>query len=170
MKNLSTDKIILGLVVLFTVAALVLIFAFSAKEQKNSSAITSYKATDSQRPKVKSESYFQDLGKIKVSQEKSAVFYLTNTGSKPLQLFNISSSCGCTVGQIEIETQKSPEFGMHSNSNWSALLEPGKEAKIHVIYRPYVMPVSGEVTRDVYLQTNDPENPKLTFTVKANVE
>lgn len=170
MKNLSTDKIILGLVILFTITALVLIFTISAKEQKGSFKVASYQSSDAQKPKIKLDNYFSDLGKIKVADEKKAVFTLSNIGDKPLQLFKISSSCDCTVGLLEINGNMSPEFGMHSNSSWSTSLDPGKEAKIHVIYRPYIMPVSGEVTRDVYIQTNDPENPKLTFTVKAFVE
>lgn len=59
---------------------------------------------------------------------------------------------------------------MHASGSWTGNIEPGKKAKLSVIYRPSIMPVSGIVTRDVYIQTNDPEKPKLTFTVKADVE
>jgi hypothetical protein len=59
---------------------------------------------------------------------------------------------------------------MHSSISWVGTLNPGKKATVKVIYRPYIMPVSGEITRDVYVQTNDPDNERITFTVKAFVE
>ena len=110
------------------------------------------------------EGYAPDL------EEKAAQFTIENKGNKPLQLFKVSSSCGCTVGIITIDGNISPEFGMHNNSNWSGEILPGKTASLSVIYRPYIMPVKGPVTRDVFVTTNDPENKLLTFTVKADVE
>ena len=107
---------------------------------------------------------------MKVSDEKSTDFIVKNTGSKPLSLFNISSSCGCTAGIVTIAGSKSPEGAMHSKSDWIGTLPPGEQAIVMVIYRPSVMPVKGDVSRSVYVETNDPTNPKLTFTVKAFVE
>ena len=39
-----------------------------------------------------------------------------------------------------------------------------------ITYKPNIMPVKGEVTRAVYVSTNDPDNKELTFSVKAYVE
>ncbi|MBI2611120.1 DUF1573 domain-containing protein [Candidatus Gottesmanbacteria bacterium] len=173
MKNISTDKIILGLVGTITLAAVILIILFSANEQKNlqgKTLIASYKVEDTDKPKVEVDKTYQDIGKMKVKDEKTASFTIKNIGNKPLSLSKVSSSCDCTFGQITINTEKSPEFGMHSKSTWSGNIEPGKTAVVDVIYKPYIMPVSGSITRDVYVQTNDPANPNLTFTVKAFVE
>ncbi|MEK7165799.1 MAG: DUF1573 domain-containing protein, partial [Patescibacteria group bacterium] len=115
-------------------------------------------------------STFSDLGKMKVSDEKSAEFTIENTGDMPLQLFKVTSSCGCTFGIITINRQKSPEFSMHSKSNWTGTLNPGEKASVLVTYKPILMPVKGEVTRAVYISTNDPENKDLKFSVKAFVE
>lgn len=170
--NIDGEKKVFLIIGGFTVLVLILIFFFAVNEQKNSasSQIVSYTAEQSDRPKAQIAETFSDLGTMKVNEEKKAEFTIQNQGQKPLQLFNISSSCGCTLGQITIDSNKSPEFGMHSQSNWAGTVEPGKKATVDVIYRPYIMPVQGEVTRDVYVQTNDPENSKITFTVKANVE
>ncbi|OGG14815.1 hypothetical protein A2963_04420 [Candidatus Roizmanbacteria bacterium RIFCSPLOWO2_01_FULL_40_13] len=174
MKNfMSGEKIILALIGGFTLLAIAVIVVFSASEQKttnSSTLVASYSAKDTDKPKAKASSLFSDLGKMKVSGEKAGKFTIENTGNKPLQLFGVSSSCGCTVGIITIDGQKSPEFGMHSKGTWTGTVDPGKKADLSVIYRPYIMPVSGTVTRDVFIQTNDPENAKLTFTVKAFVE
>ncbi len=173
MKNLSTEKIVFLIIGGLTVFALVLIGIFSVNEQKQSqgsTAIASYSTADKDRPKLTVSGTFNDLGNMKVKDEKSAQFTIENTGSKPLQLYKMRSSCDCTLGQVTIDGVKSPEIGMHSNNPWVGTVDPGKKATLAVIYRPYIMPVSGVVTRDVFVQTNDPEKSNLTFTVKAFVE
>ncbi|OGF99646.1 hypothetical protein A2153_03755 [Candidatus Gottesmanbacteria bacterium RBG_16_38_7b] len=168
----STDKIILAIIGGLTVIALVVIVLFSANEQKQAkgSNIVSYTVNDPDKPQASVASVFSDLGNMKVKDEKSADFVIENSGNKPLQLFKVSSSCDCTIGKITIDGNTSPEFGMHSQSTWSGEIAPGNKATLSVIYRPYIMPVSGPVTREVYVSTNDPENKLLTFTVKAIVQ
>lgn len=173
MKKLSTEKIIFGLIGGLTLLAIIFIVIFSANEQKslkNQTLIASYQATDQNKPKVFVSSLFTDVGKMKVKDEKKVDFTIENQGNKPLNLFKVSSSCDCTFGQISIDGVISPEMGMHSKNYWTGTIDPGKKAIITVIYRPYIMPVSGTITRDVFVQTNDPDKPKLTFTVKAFVE
>lgn len=131
--------------------------------------IVNYQSTDKERPRAEVKVTSSDLGKMKVSDEKSAGFTIKNTGKKPLQLSDINSSCNCTFGQVVIDGKESEFFGMHNVSAFAGEILPGKEAKIKVIYRPYIMPVYGIVVREVYVTTNDPENPRLVFKVKANV-
>ena len=132
--------------------------------------ITNYSTSDKERPKAEVKATFSDLGKMKVSDEKSADFTIKNIGQKPLQLPRISSSCDCTFGQVVVDCKESEFFGMHNPSGFSGEIAPGKEATIKVIYRPYIMPVYGPIDREVYVETNDPENPNLVFKVRANVE
>lgn len=167
MKSLHIFYLIGG----FTVLVLIGIFLFAVNEQKqNNVQIASYKAENIDRPKVFVPIFTADLGIMSMSEEKQAIFTIENKGTKPLQLFNVNSSCGCTVGKISINGTTSPEFGMHAKNNWTGTIEPGQSATLQVIYRPYVMPVKGKVTRDVFIQTNDPEKSKLTFTVEASVQ
>ena len=171
-SNSGSQKLFLYLIAGFTVLVVIFIVFFSINEQKNSVSgqVKNYTQSESDRPKAVAAETFSDLGVIKVNEEKSADFTIENTGNKSLQLFNITSSCGCTVGIISIGGKTSPEFGMHSKSNWTGEIPQGEKATVSVVYRPYIMPVKGEVTRDVYISTNDPDNKLLTFTVKANVE
>lgn len=172
-NNMSTDKRVLVIIGVFTVAILVLIALFSVNEGKQNQAaanVVSFSANDKDKPEIAVSSTFSDLGNMKSKDEKAAEFTIENKGTKPLSLFKISSSCDCTFGQITIDGVKSPEFTMHSKNPWTGIIEPGKKANLSVIYRPFIMPVKGVVTRDVYVQTNDPAKPKLTFTVKANVD
>ncbi len=142
----------------------------SLSSKSNNIKITIYKKEDKEKPKVSYDNNFKDLGIMKVSEERSTDFIIKNSGQKNLQLFNISSSCGCTVGKIIIDKKESEEFGMHSRSDYVGEVLPGRQAMVRVIYRPYVMPVYGLVEREVYVATNDPENEKLVFKVKAFVK
>lgn len=173
MKNISTEKLVFLIIGGLTVVVLILIGIFSVNEQKQSqgsTVVASYSASDKDKPKANISATFFDLGNMKVKDEKTAEFNIENTGNKPLQLFKITSSCNCTFGQVTINGKKSPELGMHTTTPWVGTVDPGKKATLSVIYRPYIMPVSGVITRDVYVQTNDPEKSNLTFTVKAFVE
>lgn len=172
-NNIGTDKLIFLMIGGFTIVILVLIVLFSLNEGKQSQTtgnIIAFSVNDKDKPEFAVSAIFSDLGKMKVKDEKTAEFLIENKGTKPLSLFKVSSSCGCTFGQIIIDGNKSPELGMHSRNSWTGTIDPGKKAILNVIYRPFIMPVKGIITRDVYLETNDPQKPKLTFTVKAEVE
>lgn len=165
---MSRNLIIIS--ILFSIIVIAGSYYFVSKSESPKVAIASYTLKDKERPIVKTIYSNFDMGSIKVSEQKSADFEVKNIGKKPLQLYNISSSCGCTVGKIISGDKESPEFGMHTTSNYVAEVSPGKTVKVRVIYRPYIMPVYGVVTREVYITSNDPENSKLTFKVKANVK
>ena len=137
--------------------------------QKPATAITSYSSSDKEKPKVEAKTTFSDLGIMKVSEDKSTNFKLKNIGQKPLQLSNVSSSCNCAFGQVIINGKESDLFGMGNVSDFAGEVLPGKEAIIKVTYRSFIMPVYGTVGREIYVSTNDPENPKLIFKVKAIV-
>lgn len=171
-NDISTDKLVFTIIGGLTVLALVLIVFFSigeGKQTQGSENIPSYSKNDTLKPKVSISNLSADLGTMKASDEKKADFTIENTGSKSLQIFKVSSSCDCTFGQITIEDKVSPEFSMHSKNKWIGTIAPEKKATLSVIYRPFIMPVKGEVTREVFMETNDPDNPRLDFTVKANV-
>lgn len=162
------------IVMLFVASTLILIlgaYLLGKNDNPKTQVLTSsYSTTDSAKPKVQAETTSADLGNLKVSDQKSNDFLIKNTGSKPLQLSNIKSSCGCTVGQIIIEGKESSEFGMHSQSNEIFEIAPQKTAIVRVTYRPFIMPVYGFVEREVSMTTNDPSNPNLIFKVTSNVK
>jgi len=112
----------------------------------------------------------KNVGTISVDSEQTIEFDLSNDGVKPLKILKISSSCNCTFGQFIYEGKESAEYGMHAPSGYLGEIAPGKNATIRMIYRPKIMPVYGAVSRDLYVSTNDPANPKLTFSMSAKVE
>ena len=157
----------------FTVFGIILIsfvFIGEKKAVEKLDQVAYYQSTDAQKPIATFSPEFKDIGKMNVSDERSADFTVTNTGTKPLSFFNISSSCGCTVGVVTIKGARSPEGFMHAKGSWVGTLVPGDTATVTVIYRPSIMPVKGDISRSVYVETNDPANKQLTFTIKAFVE
>ena len=118
----------------------------------------------------------QDLGSMKVSDEKTATFTITNTSKDaPLRLWGVATSCDCTFATVTIGGQTTGEFNMTMHmgatlKNWIGEVPPSEIATLAVIYRPKVMPVSGPVSRQVDFQTNDPKHATVEVTVKANVQ
>lgn len=116
-----------------------------------------------------------DLGDMKVTDERSATFTVTNTSANSvLRIWGVATSCDCTFANVTIAGTKTGEFNMsmHMSStlkNWIGEIPAGQAATLEVMYRPKVMPVSGPVTRQVNFSTNDPKNPDVEVSVKANV-
>jgi len=165
---MNSKILIIGLIV-FSLAAIVGSYFMLMGNQKSQPQIASYSVSDKERPKAEAKTTFADLGKMKVSEDKSANFKIKNIGQKPLQLSNVSSSCNCAFAQVVINGKESDIFGMHNISDFAGEVLPEKEVIIKVTYRPSIMPVYGVVEREVYVTTNDPENQKLVFKVKATV-
>lgn len=129
-----------------------------------------YSAKDTDRPKAETFQTSRDLGEINVSDVKVEDYTVKNTGSKPLQILNVNSSCGCTAGQIIYQGKTSKEFSMHTQSGFVNEIASGDTATVRLTYRPALMPVYGLVQREVYVTTNDPINEKLIFRITAKVQ
>ncbi|OGK58411.1 hypothetical protein A3H86_04230 [Candidatus Roizmanbacteria bacterium RIFCSPLOWO2_02_FULL_41_9] len=162
-------KFIIG-IVFFSLVIVAGSYLLLASGNKPQAPIISYAVSDKERPNVAVKETSADLGTLKVSDEKAKEFIIKNIGKKPLQLSNITTSCGCTAVQIIYQEKISAEFSMHAQSDYVAEIAPQTAARVRVIYRPYVMPVYGVVEREAYISTNDPVNPKLIFKVKSYVK
>jgi len=163
------QKVIIFSLIAFFVVFTGLVFITTLR-QKPTPTTLSFSAQDSDRPKVETSQTFFDMGEIKVSDVKQQDYTLKNVGTKPLQILNVNSSCGCTVGQIIYNGETSKEYGMHSQSGFVTEIAPGDTATVKLTYRPATMPVYGLVEREVYVTTNDPANQILVFSIKAKVK
>lgn len=76
-------------------------------------------------------------------------FIFKNTGSAPLIIFKVNSSCGCTT----------PEWT-------KAPVTPGKEGTLTVEFDPYDN--LGNVSKTITINSNA-ENPTIKLIIKANV-
>lgn len=165
---MNTDtKVIVGAIVA-TVVVLVgaILFAGSDKtpkrEELGSASMTINKK-------------FEDFGTMKGDEEKTATFTIANTSQgSALRIWGVSTSCDCTFASVTIGGQTTGEFNMPmhvaaSLKNWMGEVPAGEKALLKVTYRPKVMPVTGIVTRQTKFSTNDPKNPEVEVSVKANV-
>lgn len=77
------------------------------------------KAEAATRTAMSFDKVLHDFGTIKVDTDNKATFVVTNTGSNPLIIEDVSVSCGCT-------TAEKPEKP----------IAPGKSDKISVVFHP----------------------------------
>lgn len=180
--NLSLHKIFISLLIklgmmrpIIGMLLFSLIFAGGAyfvisSGDKPQIPIVTYSIQDKNKPVIEAREIFYDMGTIKVTDTKEKKFVVKNIGTKPLLLSDISSSCGCTTGQIIYKETSSKEFSMHSQNNYVAQIDPQTSAIVKVVYKPFIMPVYGVVERQVFMSTNDPARQKLEFKIKAYVQ
>ncbi len=113
-----------------------------------------------------------DWGKIGINDGNvEATFAVTNEGTVPLKLFNATTSCGCTTVQLFLNEIQSPIYGMHTSSDYVLEVPPGESADLTVIFDPLFHGPNGTgpITRQTFVETNDPQNPRLTFELSADV-
>lgn len=111
-----------------------------------------------------------DLGEMSAKDIKEHDFTIKNIGKDDLILSRVSTSCDCTYAYIINDTgEKSPKFTMHGMNNWRTNLKSGESTTLKVVYEPSIMLVEGAVERFITVATNDPNNPKLEFKIKAKV-
>lgn len=79
---------------------------------------------------------------------------LTNIGSQTLIIENVSTSCGCTVATIE-----------------SSIILPGNTAVLNIEFDSgaHGPDVTGQITRMVFVNSNDPVASEITIIFTANI-
>ncbi len=94
-----------------------------------------------------------DFGAIPSGPENvSQVFYIQNTGTEVLEISSVVTSCGCTTANLS-----------------SSVIPPGTRADLTVVFDPDYHDTVGPVTRVVWLETNDPDQPVVEVGFDANV-
>jgi hypothetical protein len=105
-------------------------------------------------PKIELSVTSFDLEDINPDEGKrEEVFFIKNIGGAPLKILSVSTSCGCTVAEVELEE-----------------IPPGKQTPLTVIYDPSVHPgLVGKIKRIVYVQSNDPVQEEVELELIGNV-
>ena len=91
-----------------------------------------------------------DFGKVAQGKNVEHVFIIKNSGDAPLTIGRVSTSCGCTVADVSSRT-----------------IAPGKKAEISATFNSTNF--SGNVSKNILVQTNDPKVPVHTLTMKGTV-
>jgi len=92
-----------------------------------------------------------DFGEVQEGKVVTHVFIFKNIGDETLVINRVRTTCGCTAALL---SQKQ--------------LQPGEQGKVEVKFntRGY----EGRLSRYLYLESNDPQNPKAQITIKATIK
>jgi hypothetical protein len=114
----------------------------------------------------------QERGDVSINQGLVITdFIIKNAGSDSLALYDVTTSCMCTVARVEVGSVVSPDFRMGERSSYVANIPPGDTATVKLIFDPAFHGPNGlgTVTREAMMRTNDPRQPKLVFAMSATV-
>ena len=129
-------------------------------------------------PKITTSETKKDLGTVSLNKGMvTTEFVIKNEGKSDLVIDKLSSSCGCTSGSLVYKGAEGPRFYMAGHGqkapdpNWKMAIAPGDEATVKVYYDPTVHPdLTGPVTREVSVHSNDPVDFETKFTITLNQE
>ena len=80
--------------ILFFIGFILLTWAYGQAQNRAESLVMD---STSKHPKITFVSTNYDFGKIRKGEKVSTSFYFKNTGSQPLVLLQVQTSCGCTA-------------------------------------------------------------------------
>lgn len=105
-------------------------------------------------PEIQLNTTHFDFGDINPDKgEIMKEFFVKNVGNAPLEVFAVSTSCGCTTAKVEKTT-----------------IKPGSQTKLLVTYDPLAHGGTvGAIKRVVYIQSNDPEHEEVELELVGNV-
>jgi uncharacterized protein DUF1573 len=106
--------------------------------------------TETGQPKLAMDSFEHSFGTIKAGTPLNHTFKVKNDGKAPLEITNVSPSCGCTT------------------TNYDKVIAPGQTGGITLAIDK-TESYSGEVVKAADVTTNDPNKPRFTLTLKANI-
>jgi hypothetical protein len=124
-------------------------FAQTQAEAKTSSKSKKETTSAKQKKGVTFKTIEINRADIPFDSQEPFVFEFKNTGSTPLIVTNVQTSCGCTTAEKPTEP-----------------VAKGKSSKIVVKYDTKRV---GNFTKTITVTTNSPTEPTILLTIKGNV-
>ena len=97
----------------------------------------------------------QALGTVVYGDVATTTFTLTNYAPLPLKVTRVSTSCGCTKASVERET-----LGAYESTTVNVSFDPALHKDDTDL---------GDLTRTIYIETDNPNFPNLEGTITATV-
>lgn len=107
------------------------------------------KAPTTGKPKIKFDQTVYDFGKTSQVEHVTGRFTFQNVGDGVLQMGKPTTTCGCTVAGVKPE-----------------VLQPGEKGEL--TFSLNLGRTRAILQKNIVVTSNDPENPKVTLTVKAD--
>ncbi len=102
-------------------------------------------------PKISVDQAIYDFGEVIAGVAVTHTFVLTNVGDAPLTITSVRTSCGCTTTALPKTT-----------------LNPGESVKLTATFDS--THYSGRVGKSIYVESNDPNTPKLVLVITGTVK
>lgn len=111
-------------------------------------------ACSSGTPQIAVEMQELDLGDVPNGTIASRDLAVRNSGDSMLVVETISTSCGCTTATLE-----------------PMQLAPGENGTLHIEYDAgaHGPELTGPLVRQIFINSNDPEQPEVTVELAVNV-
>ena len=168
MKN-QTRGIILGILATVIVGGIIF-FAWQLTQKSTTTAQKEWSASA-----LEAGETFFDFGTISmaVGSVRNS-FAVRNTGTEPVAITKITTSCMCTKATLKNSGRSFGPFGMPGHGAVPSIRQeimPGETAEIEAVFDPAAHGPSGtgKIRRVVYVDTNSQTKPKLELSFEANV-
>jgi hypothetical protein len=103
------------------------------------------------KPKIEFDSTLYDFGTTSRVQQVAGALTFQNTGNGDLQLTNLSATCVCIRAGAEPTRLKPGESGM-------------------IDFSINIGPSVGDIVEQVFVSSNDPQNPTVTLTIHLYIK
>lgn len=118
------------------------------------------------QPRIQFTETTFDFGDVYQNEEVTHAFVFRNTGDAALKIQRVWSTCGCTATAVQGEGGSALTRLEGNPPAW--LLAAGATGEIKVTFRGGSY--RDRVTKHVYVDTDDPVEPRVTLTVQAVVK
>ena len=112
-----------------------------------------------------------DFGSIDINGGVATkTFKFKNTDTKPLIIYKVSTSCGCTTGIIKVESLEHGPFGMGISNSNNIIIPPETDFSIDIYYDPLFHGPNdlGIRQRTLYFTSSAEENNETVFKNSSN--
>lgn len=108
----------------------------------------------SSKPEIVLEMDQYDFGDVVNGEVVNLDISVQNEGDAPLLVDSVSTSCGCTKASLD-----------------SMSIPPGENALLHIEFDSgaHGPELTGELIRQVFVNSNDPANPEVVVELAANI-
>lgn len=111
-------------------------------------------ACTSDQPSISLETKQFDFGDVVNGKILSRDVRVYNNGGAPLVVDTVSTSCGCTQASLEPTT-----------------IPPGEGGVLHINFDSgaHGQNLTGKITRQIFINSNDPQQPEALLEFTANI-
>lgn len=111
-------------------------------------------ACTSGQPQIKVETTQFDFGDVINGEVLSRDILVSNKGTEPVIASSVSTTCGCTTATLEPMT-----------------IPVGGTANLHITFDSgaHGPDLTGQVTRQIFITSNDPDQPEAMVEFTANI-